>query len=46
MPTLVAQVQGLLAGDVVEIDVGTGETTVLVSFPELSFYGAASTPLR
>lgn len=33
-------------GDVVEIDVATGETTVLVSFPELSFYGAASTQSR
>lgn len=33
-------------GNVIEIDVATGETTLLVSFPELSFYGAASTPLR
>ncbi len=33
-------------GDVVEINVMTGATTLIRSYPEISFYGAASTPLR
>lgn len=33
-------------GDVVEIDVGTGAAMLINSFPNISFYGAASTPER
>ena len=33
-------------GEVIEIDVSTGATTLIVSFPELSFFGSASTPAR
>ena len=41
------RVFGLTAGgDVVEINVGTGATTVVASYPNISFYGAASTPER
>lgn len=33
-------------GDVLEINVGTGATTVVASYPGIAFYGAASTPER
>ena len=42
-----SRVFGLTAsGDVVEINVSTGATTLIASYPGISFYGAASTPLR
>ena len=34
------------AGEVVEIDAATGQTTLIHQYPGLAFYGAASTPAR
>lgn len=41
------RVFGLTAsGDVVEINIATGATTLIAQYPDISFYGAASTPGR